>query len=251
MVGRKCRDVSSFAPTVFFIWDRGYYVRVGVSNKNIQYVHNIIVVTLLITSLFLVMWDERYSEEGYVYGTEPNDFLASQSDQLSPNSKILCLAEGEGRNGVYLAKLGHSVLGVDSSSVGLQKARDLAEAKGVCIETQVADLKDFDIGEEKWDVVVSIFAHLPPPIRKSVHERVVKGLKKGCVIILEAYTPKQLEYKTGGPPVAEMMMTLDGLLSELKGLDFEFGRELERDVVEGKYHTGKAYTVQVFARKPK
>lgn len=197
------------------------------------------------------MWDERYSEEIYVYGKEPNDFLASQCDKLVPNSRILCLAEGEGRNSVHLAKLGHSVLGVDSSSVGLEKARKLADSNGVCIETQVVDLKDFDVGEEKWDVIVSIFAHLPPPLRRNVHERVVKGLKKGGVIILEAYTPKQLEYKTGGPPVAEMMMTLEGLMSELDGIDFEFGRELERDVMEGKYHTGKAYTVQVFGRKPK
>mmetsp|Transcript_16145 Transcript_16145/g.30500 ORF Transcript_16145/g.30500 Transcript_16145/m.30500 type:complete len:197 (+) Transcript_16145:134-724(+) len=196
------------------------------------------------------MWDERYSEEGYVYGTEPNDFIASQCDKLDPNSKILCIAEGEGRNSVHLAKLGHSVLGVDSSSVGLEKAKKLANSNGVSIETQVAELKDFDFGEEKWDVIVSIFVHLPPPLRKNVHERVVKGLKKGGVIILEAYTPKQLEYKTGGPPVAEMMMTLEGLVSELHGIDFEFGRELERDVIEGKYHTGKAYTVQVFGRKP-
>lgn len=196
------------------------------------------------------MWDQRYSEEGYAYGTEPNDFLASQSSKLAPKSSILCIAEGEGRNSVYLAKLGHTVLGVDSSSVGLQKARELAESNGVSVETQVADMHDFDMGEEKWDAIVSIFAHFPPPLRKSVHKRAVAGLKKGGVMILEAYTPQQLEYKTGGPPVAEMMMTLDGLMSELQGLDFEFGRELERDVVEGKYHTGKAYTVQVFARKP-
>jgi 2-polyprenyl-3-methyl-5-hydroxy-6-metoxy-1,4-benzoquinol methylase len=199
----------------------------------------------------MIMWDERYSEENYVYGTDPNDFLASQCNKLAPNSRILCLAEGEGRNSVHLAKLGHSVLGVDSSSVGLEKARKLADSNGVSIETQVVDLKDFDIGEENWDVIVSIFAHLPPPLRENVHERVVKGLKKGGVFILEAYTPKQLEYKTGGPPVAEMMMTLEGLMSELHGIEFEFGRELEREVVEGKYHTGKAYTVQVFGRKPK
>jgi len=195
------------------------------------------------------MWDQRYSEDGFAYGTNPNDFLASQAKKLSPNSKVLCLAEGEGRNAIFLAKLGHEVMGIDSSSIGIAKAQKLAESEGVSIEAQVTDLKDFDFGENKWDAIVSIFAHLPPPLRKSVHERAVKGLKSGGVLILEAYTPKQLEYKTGGPPVAEMMMTLDGLMSELEGLDFEFGRELERNVVEGKYHTGKAYTVQVFARK--
>lgn len=195
------------------------------------------------------MWDKRYSEECYAYGTKPNDFLASQSKKLNPSSNILCLAEGEGRNAVSLAKLGHNVLGVDSSSVGLEKAKNLAEKEGVKIDVQVADLKDYDIGIEKWDAVVSIFAHLPPALRKDVHQRVVKGLKKGGVLILEAYTPKQLEYKTGGPPVAEMMMCLDDLMEEFEGLEFEFGIEQEREVIEGKYHTGKAYTVQVFAKK--
>lgn len=195
------------------------------------------------------MWDKRYSEECYAYGTKPNDFLASQSKKLNPSSDILCLAEGEGRNAVSLAKLGHNVLGVDSSSVGLEKAKNLAEKEGVKIDVQVADLKDFDIGIEKWEAVISIFAHLPPALRKDVHQRVVKGLKKGGMLILEAYTPKQLEYKTGGPPVAEMMMCLDDLMEEFEGLEFEFGIEQEREVIEGKYHTGKAYTVQVFARK--
>jgi len=195
-------------------------------------------------------YDKRYSEDGFAYGTSPNEFLASQSNKLTPNSRVLCLGEGEGRNAVSLAKLGHSVLGVDSSAVGIEKAKKLAESESVSIEAEVADLKDFDIGEDKWEAVVSIFVHLPPPLRKSVHEKVVKGLKKGGVFILEAYTPKQLEYKTGGPSVAEMMMTLDGLISELDGLDFEIGRESERQVLEGKYHTGKASTVQVFARKP-
>ncbi|GFH56200.1 SAM domain-containing protein [Chaetoceros tenuissimus] len=195
------------------------------------------------------MWDKRYSEEGFAYGTEPNNFLARQSKKLNPNSNILCLAEGEGRNAVSLAKLGHRVVGVDSSSVGLEKAKNLAESEGVNIDVQVADLKDYDIGIEKWDAVVSIFAHLPPALRKDVHQRVVKGLKKGGVLLLEAYTPKQLEYKTGGPPITEMMMCLDDLMEEFDGLDFEFGIEQEREVIEGKYHTGKAYTVQVFARK--
>ena len=166
------------------------------------------------------MWDKRYSEECYAYGTKPNDFLASQSKKLNPSSNILCLAEGEGRNAVSLAKLGHNVLGVDSSSVGLEKAKNLAGEEGVKIDVQVADLKDYDIGIEKWDAVVSIFAHLPPALRKDVHKRVVKGLKKGGMLILEAYTPKQLEYKTGGPPVAEMMMCLDDLMEEFEGLEF-------------------------------
>jgi len=132
----------------------------------------------------------------------------------------------------------------------MEKARALARKTGVTIETEVADLADFDMGCNKWDAIVSIFCHLPPPLRSNVHRRVVEGLKPGGIFILEAYTPKQLEYKTGGPHESDMMMTLEGLMSELRGLNIELGQEIERDVVEGKYHTGKAHVVQVRARKP-
>mmetsp|Transcript_22507 Transcript_22507/g.48868 ORF Transcript_22507/g.48868 Transcript_22507/m.48868 type:complete len:204 (-) Transcript_22507:201-812(-) len=195
-------------------------------------------------------WNERYGENSFAYGTTPNSFLTTQTHLVPPSSKILCLAEGEGRNAVYLATLGHSVTGVDSSSIGLQKANELASSKGVAIETHVVDLADYDIGESKWDVVVSIFCHLPPPLRKDVHERVAHGLKPGGVLILEAYNPKQLEMKTGGPHSEAMLMRIDDLRSDFEGMDIEIGREVERDVVEGKYHTGKSAVVQVVARKP-
>ena len=195
-------------------------------------------------------WNDRYGNSAeYVYGTEPNDFLKSVSSKLSPNSKILSIGEGEGRNSVYLAKLGHSVMGVDASSVGMDKARKLAEEQGVTIQTTVADLATFEIGDAEWDGIVSIFCHLPPLLRKEVYKKVVKGLVPGGILILESYTPKQLEYKTGGPPVAEMMSTLEELSEELEGIVFEIGEKKERDVVEGTFHTGKAHVVQVLGRK--
>ena len=196
-------------------------------------------------------WDGRYGENGFAYGVTPNSFLATQSHRLPPSSKILCLAEGEGRNAVHLATLGHAVTGVDSSSVGLQKANELASSKDVSIETQVVDLADFDIGLSKWDAIVSIFCHLPPLLRRDVHARAVRGLKPGGVVILEAYNPKQLKMKTGGPHSASLLVRLDDLRSDFSGLDIDIGQEIERDVVEGKYHTGKAAVVQVVARKPK
>jgi 2-polyprenyl-3-methyl-5-hydroxy-6-metoxy-1,4-benzoquinol methylase len=195
------------------------------------------------------MWDERYSEEGYVYGTTPNEFLEGVTGQLA-KGKTLCIGEGEGRNGVYLATQGHQVTGVDASSVGMAKAQRLAEEKGVSIETQVSDLGHFNIEPESWDTVVSIFCHLPPPLRKDVHKRVMEGLRPGGMLVLEAYTPKQLEYNTGGPPVAEMMMTADSLREEFSGLEFLHLEELDREVHEGKYHHGMAAVVQLLARKP-
>lgn len=195
------------------------------------------------------MWDERYSAEEYVYGKDPNTFLANAAGNI-PKGKVLCLAEGEGRNAVYLAEQGYEVVAVDSSSIGLDKARKLAKERGVDIETVVADLAHFDITPQSWDGIVSIFAHVPPQVRKALHKKVVQGLRPGGVLILEAYRPDQLKYKTGGPPVEEFMMTLQGLEEELAGLKFEYGVELDRDVVEGQFHTGKGAVVQIIGIKP-
>lgn len=194
------------------------------------------------------MWDVRYSDPEYVYGTAPNDFLVSVAAQI-PKGKVLSLAEGEGRNAVYLAELGYKVLGVDASAVGLGKAQRLANERDVTIETRVADLATFNIEPEAWDAVVSIFCHLPSGIRGSVHRKIVAGLRPGGVLVLEAYTPAQLALKTGGPPTEDMLMTLDKLRIELEGLQIIHARELERDVIEGKFHTGRGAVVQVVAVK--
>lgn len=197
------------------------------------------------------MWNERYREAGFAYGTEPNEFLVENAERyLPPGGEVLCLAEGEGRNAVYLATLGFRVTGVDGSSVGLEKARDLAARRGVSIDTVVADLADYDLGRARWDGVVSIWCHLPPPLRRRVHGAVADALRPGGVLLLEAYTPEQLTFKTGGPPVAEMMMTLDGLREELTGLDLLEGVEKHRTIHEGAYHDGMSAVVQVVARKP-
>ena len=196
------------------------------------------------------MWDERYNTSEYVYGVEPNDFLASVIAEI-PRGRTLCLAEGEGRNAVFLAEHGHDVVAVDASAVGLEKARKLAKARGVVIETQVADLADFAIEPDSWDAVVSIFAHVPPAVRKPLHRKIVQALRPGGMLVLEAYTPEQIKLGTGGPPVAEMTMSLDDLRAEFEGLVFTRAKELQRDVIEGKYHTGRGAVVQLIAFRPK
>jgi 2-polyprenyl-3-methyl-5-hydroxy-6-metoxy-1,4-benzoquinol methylase len=194
------------------------------------------------------MWDERYNTEEYAYGTEPNDFLKMNVAAI-PKGRVLSLAEGEGRNAVFLAKQGYSVTAVDSSSVGLDKAKKLAKENGVNIEFIYSDLADYEIGENQWDGIISIFCPLPTSLRKLVHKKVVRGLKPNGVFLLEAYTPKQLEYGTGGGNSVELMQSLDSLSSELRGLNFKHLLELERQVIEGIYHTGIAAVAQVIGTK--
>lgn len=195
-------------------------------------------------------WDERYRRENYLFGTEPNDFLAESADRLPPNGKVLCLADGEGRNGVFLAQSGHHVTSIDSSAVALDKAQALATDRNVALETIAADLFEYDLGESCWEGIVSIFFHMPSAERRRVHGRIVRALRPGGVLILEAYTPKQLEFGTGGPPWEDYLPTAAKLQDELDGLDFLHLLETERDVIEGEGHTGRAAVVQVIARKP-
>jgi len=193
-------------------------------------------------------WDERYAAPGYFYGTEPNDFLRSIADRI-PRGRVLMLADGEGRNGVFLAGLGHEVTSVDRSPVGLAKARALAEERGVSLTTVEADLATHRIEPGAWAAIVLIFCHLPPALRRQVHRQAVEGLAPGGVLVLEAYTPAQLGRGTGGPQNPELLMTLVELRDELTGLDLEVAREVERDVMEGSGHQGRSAVVQILGVK--
>lgn len=195
------------------------------------------------------MWEQRYSGSGYVYGTEPNDFLADMAPVHLRPGTVLCLADGEGRNGVYLATQGYEVSSVDLSPSGVEKARALARSKGVSVDAKRGDLTTFDLGIGCWDTIVSIFVHLPPALRADVHRRVVQALKPGGTLILEAYAPGQLGRGTGGPPKLEMLMDLAAIQTELEGLDFLVACETTRAVVEGEFHTGVAAVTQVVGRK--
>ena len=194
------------------------------------------------------MWDERYSTEGYAYGTEPNQFLVENFYQI-PKGKVLSLAEGEGRNAVFLAKHGYSVTAVDGSIVGLNKAKKLADENGVTIETVHADLADFDLGENKWDGIMSIFVPLPSFLRKHLYKKIESALKPNGVFLLEAYTPDQISHGTGGGSSADTMQTKESLTLEMPHLKFIHLAELEREVIEGTYHTGLGSVVQAIASR--
>ena len=196
-------------------------------------------------------WDERYGAEKLAYGDKPNDFLAERAGALT-NGKCLCLAEGQGRNAIWLAQQGFDVTAVDQSSVGMACAAELAEGKGVRLSAQVANLSDYDMGEGRWDTIIAIFAHLPQPLRRQVHQAVVRALKPGGTFLLEAYTPRQLEMGgTGGPPNIELLMSETDLREELAGLDIVIGREIDREINESEMHHGMSAVVQILACKPK
>lgn len=195
-----------------------------------------------------MMWDERYNIEEYAYGTSPNEFLENNFSSI-PKGKVLSLAEGEGRNAVFLAKQGYAVTAVDASQVGLNKAKKLAEANNVHIDFILADLGNFDLGVSQWEGIVSIFCPLPSSLRKDLYKNAILALKPGGVFLLESYTPDQLKHGTGGGNSANTMQTKNSLSAELAGLTFQHLLELERNVVEGIFHTGVGAVVQAIARK--
>ncbi|WP_243320912.1 class I SAM-dependent methyltransferase [Geothrix sp. SG200] len=198
-------------------------------------------------------WDTRYSEAELTYGAEPNDFLKEMAPRIPPGP-VLGLGEGQGRNAVHLATLGHAVTAVDQSAVGLARARELAISRGVALSTVVADLADFDFGtapwKGPWSGIISIFCHLPSALRRDLYPLCAAALVPGGVLILEGYTPRQLDYGTGGPKEPDLLDTLDELRGLLPGLELEVGRELLRDIREGAHHQGLGAVVQVVARKP-
>lgn len=195
------------------------------------------------------MWDQRYSEEGFAYGTKPNDFLMESLSKLHPGGTVLCLGEGEGRNAVYLAENGFKVSCVDVSPVGLEKAAALAESRSVSIESCVADLKDYQISADSYDAIISIFCHLPPAIQEHVHGQINKGLRPGGIFVLEGYSKQQINYNTGGPRKPEMLMDLDSVKRELEPLSIQHAVETERLIHEGRYHNGRGAVIQIIGMK--
>jgi len=195
------------------------------------------------------MWDERFVKPGYYYGTEANDFLKEMSLRFKPGGRVLCLAEGEGRNAVFLAEQGFVVTAVDGSEAGMKKMDSLAMDRGVRVEGIVCDLGEFEFGDRCWDAVVMIWCHLPKSLMAQVLDNSARSLTLGGYIVIEAYTPLQLQYKTGGPHAVELLNTLEEFDQGLKQLERVHGVEIERDVLEGQGHTGRSAVVQYLARR--
>ncbi|WP_406665090.1 class I SAM-dependent methyltransferase [Gallaecimonas sp. GXIMD1310] len=195
------------------------------------------------------MWNDRFAVDHYVYGTEPNGFLADYVQHL-PTGKVLSIGEGEGRNSVFLARQGHQVSAIDGAENGRKKALALASAHGVSLDYRISDLAEAELGDGHWHGIVNIFCHLPPELMQDVHSRIVTALAPGGVYLAELYHPEQLAFGTGGPKNRDWLLSLAELQAQLPGLEWLHARELERDVIEGELHTGRAAVTQIVARKP-
>lgn len=193
-------------------------------------------------------WHQRFDQDTYFYGTEPNDFLRENIASIPTHGRVLSIGEGEGRNAVFLAEQGFAVTAIDGAASGLEKAKQLAAERGVSIETQCVDLNDYVFEEKHWDGIIAIFCHLPPLLRLKVHQQVVNALKPNGVFLLEAYNPKQLELKTGGPGNVDLLYTAETLQQDLQGLEFIHLKELQRNISEGEGHNGLSAVTQVIAK---
>lgn len=195
-------------------------------------------------------WDERYSAEDFHFGIEPNAFLKREARRIAAQGKVLLIADGEGRNGVFLAEQGRSVTTTDISPRGIAKAKRLANMRAVTIEWREVDVLEWDWPKEEFDAVVGIFIQFAPPeARAKMFAGMAQALKPGGVLLLEGYRPKQLEYATGGPPNAEAMYTDELLLEAFENMTIDLLECYDAEIHEGLGHSGISALIDLVARK--
>ena len=194
-------------------------------------------------------WDERYATDEYLFGTAPNAFLTREVHRLAPGSKVLAIADGEGRNSVFLAQHGHRVVATDVSERALDKARALAERRGVEVEYRRVDLAGWEWPESAFDAVVGIFIQFAgPELREQMFEGIHRSLKPGGLLLLEGYREEQLVYGTGGPNI-ENLYTEDGLRRAFSAWEIELLEAYDAEIDEGRGHSGKSALIDLIARK--
>lgn len=202
------------------------------------------------TSQASAMWDIRYVGSEYLFGTEPNDFLRIHSAVWQTGSRILCVADGEGRNSVWLARQGLHVDAFDVSEVGVAKARKLADSHGVSVQFDIADCDNWPWPEEAYDGVAAIFVQFADPaMRQRLFRNMMRCLKPGGTLILQGYTPQQLTYRTGGPAELSHLYTTAMLAEAFTGANLIELREYEADLCEGIRHKGRSALIGLIAKK--
>lgn len=193
-------------------------------------------------------WDERFKQDEYVYGKEPNEFIKQIAHQLK-GENVLTIAEGEGRNAVYLAEQGFRVTAWDYSEVGLEKTRALAKQRGVTVETELVDLEQVHWQKNEWDIIINVWGHISGHAKGRLLQGISKAVKPGGMYATEIYSVHQLDYKTGGPPVREMLYTPEDILHNFpdwKYIHFYYGEATRH---EGALHTGLCHVIQALIEK--
>jgi SAM-dependent methyltransferase len=196
-------------------------------------------------------WNERFDKEEFIFGKEPNEYLVEKTHQyLKPKDKVLCIADGEGRNGVWLAKQGMKVVGFDASDIALAKAKQFAKDNQVEVQYSFSDTDSYAWPENTYDAVIGIFIQFADPaMRARIFEQTYKALKPGGLFILQGYTPRQLEYKTGGPSLIEHLYTEELIRDLVKSFEVLELVSYEKELSEGPRHTGMSAILGLVARK--
>lgn len=196
-------------------------------------------------------WDKRYKGNDYLFGREPNAFLAREAHRLQAGRRVLAVADGEGRNGVFLARRGLRVHAIDASAAALEKSEKLAREAGVTIELEMADLGTWNWPSGAYDYVVAIFIQFADPIlRVELFENMKLAVRPGGLILLQGYRPEQVDLGTGGPPQRDHMYTRQLLLDAFAGFDILSLEEHDTVIEEGRGHNGLSALIDLVARRP-
>ncbi|MHC0054352.1 SAM-dependent methyltransferase [Actibacterium sp. D379-3] len=196
------------------------------------------------------MWNERFAGQGYVFGTEPAAFLRRAGPWLVPGQTALSVADGEGRNSVWLAQQGLRVTAMDGAPNAVAKARALAAARDVSVDFQVGDIAEWDWGAVQYDVVVAVFIQFAgPALRDRIFAGLDRALKPGGLLLLHGYAPRQVGYGTGGPPMVENMYTTDLLAARFAGYDIHRLADYDAELAEGTAHSGTSALIDLIATK--
>ncbi len=195
-------------------------------------------------------WDTRYGVPEYIFGTAPNQFLTEQAHWLQPGQSVLAVADGEGRNGVWLAQQGLRVHAIDSSRVAQDKARKLAAERGVTLDIECVDLLTWAWPKDHYDVIAAIFVQFAGPAERARQFAGIRqALKPGGLLIMQGYTPRQIEYKTGGPSAVENLYTEDLLRQAFGDWEILHLRAHDDVIDEGSHHAGLSALIDLVARK--
>lgn len=198
-------------------------------------------------------WNERYSNEAYAYGLEPNDFLKQELEKISP-AKILFPAEGEGRNALFAASLGWEVSAFDIAQEGKNKAMKLAQERGLSIDYQVGNLTELNYTPAQFDAIALVYAHFPAAIKSELHKALSNLLKPGGIIIFEAFSKSHLDYiakneKVGGPKELDMLFSIEEIQNDFSNYEVVLLEEKEIELQEGLFHNGTGSVIRFVGRK--